>query len=192
MRSVNRRRPIRSILLTILLALSLLAVSGLATPRSAISELEEGAVTTIFLVRHAEKVPDGSADPALTPAGRERARALADLLEDAGITAIHSTDYIRTRETVAPLAERLELPITVYDPRNLAVKAALLKDLPGRHLVSGHSNTTPELVRHLGGDPGPPFVEQGENDRLYILTLLPNGEVETLVLRYGERFQPEH
>ncbi len=187
MRSILNRRLIRSIPTTIVL----LVIAIILTPRPVVPAQEDTSVITIFLVRHAEKVQDGSADPALTGEGRERAVALADLLEDAGITAIHSTDFIRTRDTVVPLAERLELPVSIYDPRNLAVTAELLKRLPGRHVVSGHSNTTPELVRLLGGDPGQPFVEAGENDRLYIVTLLPDGGVETVTLRFGERFRPE-
>ncbi|MFC1629049.1 histidine phosphatase family protein [Gemmatimonadota bacterium] len=186
MRITWNKRRIRSSLLTI----ALLIITIALLPRPIMQAQEETIPTTIFLVRHAEKVQDGSANPALTSAGMERAIALADLLEDAGITAIHSTDFIRTRDTVVPLAERLELPITIYDPRNLAVKAALLKDMPGRHVVSGHSNTTPELVRLLGGDPGPPMVEAGENDRLYIVTLHPDGTVGTVVLRFGKRFRP--
>ena len=187
MRRTLNRRLIRSILTAAILVTTAIVL----TPPPMVPAQSETPVTTIFLVRHAEKVPDGSPDPALTMAGLQRAQALADLLEDAGLTAIHSTDFIRTRDTVAPLAERLELPVSIYDPRNLAVTAALLKDLPGRHVGSGHSNTTPELVHLLGGDPGPPFVEKGENDRLYIVTLLPDGGVETVILRFGERFRPD-
>ncbi len=148
------------------------------------------AVSTIFLVRHAEKVAGGG-DPALTPAGQVRTAALADLLEDAGITAVHTTDYRRTRDTVAPLADRLGVPITLYDPRDLAREAGALMQVPGRYLVSGHSDTTPVLVRLLGGEPGPPIEEAGEYDRLYILTLQPDGRVETLLLRYGRRTPPQ-
>ena len=187
MRTMRNWRPERLSLLTIAILISAIAL----IPRQTVPAQEDSSVTTIFLVRHAEKVQDGSADPELTAEGHERAATLADMLEDAGITAIHSTDYQRTRDTVVPLAERLELPVTVYDPRNLVVKAELLKRLPGRHVVSGHSNTTPELVRLLGGEPGPPFVEAGENDRLYILTLYPDDRVETLILRFGKRFRPE-
>ena len=151
----------------------------------------EDTVTTVFLVRHAEKVQDGSADPALNPAGTERAAALADLLEDAGITAVHSTDYRRTRDTVAPLAGRLGVPVAVYNSRDLAAEAGLLKQAPGRYLVSGHSDTTPALVRLLGGEPGPPIDEAGEYDRLYVLALYPDGHVETLLLRYGRRFRAQ-
>ena len=36
-----------------------------------------------------------------------------------------------------------------------------------RHLVVGHSNTTPPLVELFGGDAGPPIDEASEYDRLY-------------------------
>ena len=41
-----------------------------------------------FLVRHAERLNDSREDPPLTAEGRERAKALAYTLRDAGITAI--------------------------------------------------------------------------------------------------------
>jgi hypothetical protein len=100
---------------------------------------------------------------------------------------VHATDYRRTQYTVAPLAGRLGVPVTIYESRDLAREAGALKQAPGRYLVSGHSDTTPELVRLLGGEPGPPIDEAGEYDRLYVLTLHPGGQVETLLLRYGRR-----
>ena len=151
---------------------------------------QQESINTVFLLRHAEKADDGTSDPPLTLKGRDRAASLADLLEDAGITGIYSTDYKRTRQSVEPLADRLGLSLNMYDPQRLSDTAGLLKTLPGRHIVSGHSNTTPELVSLLGGDPGPPIVEAGENDRLYILTRHSDGRVTTLLLRYGERFRP--
>jgi AmmeMemoRadiSam system protein B/AmmeMemoRadiSam system protein A len=168
-------------------ALALLFSSAAAVcPASPVQGQE--AFNTIFLVRHAEKVRDESADPPLSPAGRRRAVSLADMLEDAGITHIHSTDFRRTRETAEPLAERLGLAVETYDGGGLSDFARRLKELPGRHLVSGHSNTTHELVDLLGGEPGTPIVEDGENDRLYILTRQPDGRVNTVLLRFGERF----
>ncbi len=151
-------------------------------------------ITTIFLVRHAEKADDGSADPPLTPRGRERAAALYDLLEGAGITGLYSTDYLRTRDTLAPFVDKLGLTVTIYDADGLAGLAERLKVLPGRHLVCGHSNTTPELVRLLGGDPGPgeasEAIADDEYDRLYILTRQSDGRITTVLQRYGERRRP--
>src|SRR5215831_5142150 len=70
-------------------------------------------VTTIILVRHAEKIID-PADPdvELSPAGEGRARELVDLFGDSGINAIYATQYKRTQQTVKPLADKLGLPVT--------------------------------------------------------------------------------
>ena len=54
----------------------------------------------------------------------------------------------------------------------------------GRHLVVGHSNTTPSVVELLGGDPGSK-IEKTEYDRLYIVTIGADGAVSTLLIRYG-------
>lgn len=58
---------------------------------------------------------DGRADPTLTDVGRQQAERLADYLASESIEAIYSSPYARARETVAPLAERLSLPVTIVD-----------------------------------------------------------------------------
>lgn len=137
----------------------------------------------VFLVRHAEKVEDGSKDPPLTAAGRARAARLARMLGDAGLTGVYSTDYRRTRETAAPAAASAGLEVRIYDPSKPEALAARLRARAGRYLVVGHSNTVPGLVRALGGDPGPAMSE-AEYDRLYVVLIGPAG-VTTLRLRYG-------
>ena len=140
------------------------------------------ADTVVVLVRHGEKV-DESRDAELNDAGRSRARALAALLKDAGIAAVYSTDYARTRETARPAAEAIGKPVEIYDGDGLPAFAKDLRARGGRALVVGHSDTTPELVRLLGGDPGPPIASD-EYDRLYILTLTDDGKTSTTLLRF--------
>lgn len=147
------------------------------------------AQTVIYLVRHAEPtlpaMGSTSADPHLNLAGQERAHALRHVLEQAGITEILSTDYNRTRETVTPLAEALGLQVEIYDPRAPDELVERLKHTPGRFLVAGHSNTTPQLVQLLGGDPGEPINENYEFDRLYQVVIGTDGTVTSTLLRYG-------
>lgn len=165
----------------------LLAVGALALGTTAIAA--RSAATVIYLVRHAEPTlpmyADSSSDPQLNEAGRARAEALADTLAAEHLDRIFSTDYRRTRQTASPVAERSGLEVEIYDPRSLEAFASRLAATPGRHLVVGHSNTTPELVRLLGGDPGEPIDEEREFDRLYVMVLTPDGEVTSLQLRYG-------
>lgn len=141
--------------------------------------------TVLFLVRHAEKAAEPADDPPLTHEGRTRASRLAALLADAGLDAVWSTDYERTRATATPVAERAGLDVGMYDPRDLEGFAAALTERGGRALVVGHSNTTPALVDLLGGDPGPPIDEASEYDRLYVVTLT-SGEPVTTLLRFGQ------
>lgn len=150
------------------------------------NNLEE--LLVVFLVRHAEKV-DNSRDPELSEAGKERAVELAETLSSSTINNIYSTDYIRTRRTALPTANLFEQEVKLYDPKNLEEFASQIKNRKGRYLIVGHSNTTPRLVEHLGGIPSAPIVEKNEYDRLYILTITDDGGVNTVLLRYGEKFK---
>jgi broad specificity phosphatase PhoE len=170
----------RALRRAILLAVAFLGLSAAAAR----------AQTIVYLVRHAEpELPamgaEAVSDPVLNMAGRERAHALVHVLRQAGITDILSTDYHRTQETVAPLAEALGLTVQSYDPRALDALAARLKATPGRFVVAGHSNTTPQLVATLGGEPGEPINENYEFDRLYQVVIGADGSVTTTLLRYG-------
>ncbi len=121
-----------------------------------------------YLFRHAEKIAGGEnpRDPGLTDEGITRAENLAELLEDAGVTRIFSSDYIRTRDTVAPLSAATGIAIEIYDPRDLPGFANSLKEIDGVIVISGHSNTTPELTALLSGHVTEPMTED-EYDRLY-------------------------
>ena len=144
----------------------------------------------VFLVRHAEKVDD-SQDPELSEAGRERAATLAEALRSADIEYVHSSDYIRTRNTATPSATEHGLEVEVYDPRDLPALAEKLRAAGGRHLVIGHSNTTPAMVELLGGDAGAEIDEPGEYDRLYVVSIGRDGLANSVMMRYGKAYYSE-
>jgi phosphohistidine phosphatase SixA len=137
----------------------------------------------VFLVRHAEKLTDPG-EAGLSKAGKQRAQRLADWLIDAGISRIHSTNTDRTLQTAAPLADSLGARIEPYIPADLDSLVRKLQTAGGRHLVVGHSNTTPQVVGLLGGEPGAPIDEESEYDRLYIVTIAVSGDVTSVLLRY--------
>jgi phosphohistidine phosphatase SixA len=149
----------------------------------------DAAPVVVYLVRHAERAEDGTNDPPISEAGQARAELLADMLRDAGITHVHSTDLQRTRQTGAPFMVAAGLEAEVYDPRDLPAFAARLKAAPGRHLVLGHSNTTPELAIALGGEATP--IDDMEYDRLYVVVIPARGPVSTVLLRFGAATGPE-
>ncbi len=163
------------------LLLASLVVLVLSRPAEAAVPIPADTVV-VYLVRHAEKLDD-SRDPPLSETGKARAAELARLLTDAGVTQVWSTNFDRTRSTGRPTAEARGLEVRFYDASDLKGFAAQLAATPGRHLVIGHSNTTPALVRALGGNPGN-LMADSEYDRLYVVTL--SGATQTTVqLRWG-------
>ena len=76
--------------------------------------------TQIYLVRHAKarSRSDWSGPDDLRPltkTGRRQADALRDLLADRGVARVISSPYVRCRQTVEPLGQRLRLPVDLAD-----------------------------------------------------------------------------
>ena len=105
------------------------------------------------------------------------------MLADVDFTHVHSTNLIRTRDTARPIAEDDGVELSFYSPGELEELAETIRATPGRHLVSGHSNTTPRLAEALGGeDHGP--IDDMEYDRLYIIVIRPGQPAVTTLLRF--------
>ena len=64
----------------------------------------------------------------------------------------------------------IKIEITLYDPRKLEGFAQQMLTNSENILIVGHSNTTPALVKLLGGDPHGSIAET-EYDRLYQLII---------------------
>jgi broad specificity phosphatase PhoE len=134
------------------LALLLPTIAGAAAAQAG-----EAPCTRVLAVRHAEKEP-GGADPALSDAGRARARALAEALAAERLDAILVSPTRRARETAAPLAEARSLapvgvPLEGGAAAHVGRLAAEVEARPGATvLVVGHSNTTLALLRALGAE----------------------------------------
>ena len=144
-------------------------------------------VTTIVLVRHAEKVIDpNNNDPDLSPAGQARAQELVRVLGDSGVNAIYATQYKRTQQTAKPLADKLGLPVMQINSKSTA---DLITQIRTQHrgqtvFVVGHNNTVPEIIAALGG-PQYPTIPETEFDNLYIVTVYRTGKAKVVKLKYG-------
>lgn len=149
------------------------------------ANLQAQETTTFILVRHTEKVDDGTKDPALSEEGRQRAQKLAEHLWETNITAIYSTDYKRTRNTVKKIAKQKELVIEKHDPfQSDALTTIMEKHGGGIILISGHSNTTPHLINLLIGEDKYPQLDESEYDNLYIVTVTEIGKGQVIHLNY--------
>lgn len=142
-------------------------------------------LTTLVLVRHAEKVDDGTKDPALSKAGKERAERLASLFSQTDITALYSTPYKRTEATAKPLAKQKGLNVQIYDPSNSAFLSSLLKkEKGGTIVIFGHSNTTPDYANKLLGEPRFEPFDESDYGNIIMVTISADGNNKLVHLRY--------
>ena len=141
------------------------------------------AQRAVILVRHAEKV-DNSKDAALSPAGEQRAAALAKMLADAGVTSIYTSQYQRTIRTAEPLARLLKIRPESGTIATGELVARLKRDhAQGVVLVVGHSDSVPAIIKALGaGEP----ITIGDTDysNLFIVTPRDGAAPVLLRLRY--------
>jgi len=146
--------------------------------------------TTVIIVRHAEKAAEPADDPPLTSAGEARARDLWTAIKDAGVSAIITTQFARTRATAQPSAAALRLTPEIVraggatHPNDVA--EAVRKHVGQTMLVVGHSNTVPAIVEALGAA-RPPAICDPEYDNLYVVTLPPGGKAGVVHAKYGTR-----
>jgi len=146
--------------------------------------------TVVLLVRHAEKAAQPAQDPPLTEAGAARARALVTVARDAGVKAVISTQYLRTRNTAEPTAAALSLTPEIGSAGPMpqpakAVADQVMKHAGGTVLVVGHSNTIPAIVGALGA-PQPRDLCDSEYDQLFVVVIGDAGPPRLIRSRYGE------
>jgi len=125
----------------------LILLALLVPPLAAFARPEQ-----VIVVRHAERAAEPKADPAITPAGVERAALLARMLGPAGVQTIITTNFLRTQQTAAPLARQLGLTPVVVPMQRGELQAHIdevidrVESASGVVLVVGHTNTVSSLV----------------------------------------------
>ena len=184
----KRRRRRRRAVTVVVFSLATLALAWF---------LESRATTTILFVRHAEtgEAMMAGGDPPLNEIGRARADLLADFLVDvdvvSSVNAIYASEFVRTQQTAAPLAKRLNLDVEIDDHSDVA---GFMREVLREHrgeivLVVSHSDAIPELIEELHGKKGVVFGPDDYDD-LYIVTSPSFGRVKTLRMPYAAGWQP--
>ncbi len=140
----------------LLFAIAAVMLAGCATAGP------EGGKPAIYVMRHLHKA-EGQ-DPGLSQTGQRCAAALADQLAGRGIGAIYVSTTRRARETAAPLAARLRVAASDYDPQDTPGLAARARAETASVLIVGHSNTVPEIVAALGGARPADLTDQSYGD----------------------------
>lgn len=146
---------------------------------------ENSEITKIIIVRHAEKMTDGSKNPPLSDVGKLRAEKLKDLFTDVKIDKLFSTPYLRTKATLQPIATTRSLDITDYNPSDKSFSENLLKNEKGKTIVIvGHSNSSPELVNRLLQNKKFSQLDETEYGKLWIITFKNEQLIDCILLNY--------
>ena len=130
-------------------------------------------VTTYYFIRHAEKLRVDKTDrnPNLNLKGFKRAEAWKEVFSNISFDAIYSTDYTRTKLTAKPTADSKNLPILIYNPRDMYSQAFQNQTKGKPILVVGHSNTTNVFANKVIGCDKDQEIKDDNNSNLYIVTL---------------------
>jgi broad specificity phosphatase PhoE len=176
--------------------LLLLSQEGSITQATVLLPENEFKVTTVYLVRHAEKAATPAADPPLLEAGNVRAQELARTLGKAGIKAIYTSQYQRTKLTAEPLARQLgiastEIPVkmSATNPREISPQyltemvERVSSSAGGSVLIVGHNNTVPAIIKALGGDIIVPTIDETVFDDLFVVTVYAKGKAKVAHLK---------
>ena len=147
------------------------------------------APVVVYLVRHAEKdISDPkNEDPGLTPAGMERAEALRAMLEGQEVDALYATKYIRTKNTLKPLADSRQLEVRQYEAHDFNnLKQQILQHHRGETVVvAGHSNTVLPIMEALGVKRPVAEISENKYDHVFKVTVAPDGTATVEASLFG-------
>jgi hypothetical protein len=196
---MDMHRGRRKFLVIAALGMALVAASSCFTQLDTTPVLSpEGTTTTLIIVRHAERDPGDATTIPLNAEGLIRANALAAALGENGVDAIFAPDITRNLQTAAPLAEDLNIEVTVIPLLDVADTRAFANTFVERitteyagkvvlfigntgPAVGDQSGNLQELYARLGGLDNPPI----KYEDLYVAVIPEEGEVSWVKGTYG-------
>lgn len=133
--------------------------------------------TTYYFIRHAEKdqTNPNNLDPKLTSLGVERAVFWANFFSDKSLDMIYSTDFIRTKQTVAPLLSKTNLSLHIYQAYQLYSKEFLAETHGKNVLIVGHQISIPQAIKKITGEDRYKKIPIGTYGNLYTIILENDG-----------------
>jgi broad specificity phosphatase PhoE len=140
----------------------------------------------VFLMRHAEQASGANGDALLTEAGHRRARALATVLKDAGLTAIYVSEFQRTGQTAEPLAQALQIEPKSMSRRDIdgLLERLRTQHADGRVLIISHGLTISHVLKAFG-HPEEVVIQPEEYARLFVIVPKPTGPPLVFVLHFS-------
>jgi broad specificity phosphatase PhoE len=153
---------------------------------SFISVSAQQKLTTFILIRHAEKMQgssmnDNSKNPILSEAGRKRAESLVTIFKNTSLQAIYSTAFIRTRDTVNPLAKANGMSILNYEAfKPEAIDRIFGEFEGGTILMCGHANDIPWIANYLTGTEKFKTFDDADYNNILVVSVVERGKVASV------------
>lgn len=145
------------------------------------------AWSIFYLVRHCEKVQDGSDNPDLAPEGKERAQRLGKIMDDAVLHRIGTSNKKRCMKTASAVAKMAASPpFENFPPENSQDWALEKLDGGGgmNFFYCGHSNTVPALLNFFAGQSKYADLLDTEYGRFFVVATQGAGKSEVLEFKY--------
>lgn len=164
------------IIFSLLLAFFLFTAAGI--------NLFAQKTVTVILMRHAEKDTSDpkNTDPELSAEGKLRAQKLMKKIKGYRPKVIYSSNFIRTKATVTPLAEKRKIPIEIYDHRKLEDLIPLLMNSKAKKfVVVGHNTTTPALANLLIKQNKYEALPESVYNKIWIIKIKKNKIIEKVI-----------
>jgi len=133
----------------------------------------EQNLTTIYLIRHAEK-KDDTKNTDLSQEGFERAENWKKYFEKIPIDTFYSSGFQRARHTCQPIAFSRDKDISIYKNHLMNLKEVIEENKGKTVLIVGHSNRIPTFINSLLGEEKYPEILETEFGNLYIIKELDN------------------
>jgi broad specificity phosphatase PhoE len=137
-------------------------------------------VTTLYLIRHAEKEITGDPDPHLTKKGAHRAEQWTGYFFLKDLDHVLSSDYNRTRATAVPLAKSKKKEVEIYDVKSLTGKELYDKYQGKTVALFGHSNTIGNYANDLQVDKKFEDLKDDDYDHFYIVRIDKSGNANAV------------
>ena len=145
----------------------------------------------VFALRHADRT---SGDD-LSAIGRQRAKLLARMLAESGVSIAYRSDAVRAARTLEPLKQTLGAALTIEAVGfpgsggiefHIATIVDKIKALPANTVVAvvSHSNTVGPILEGLGSEPIG-TIEEIQFDKLFVLFIGTESSPALVMMRYG-------
>ena len=146
--------------------------------------IDSSSCTSIYLIRHAEKVRGNVKDknPHLNSKGLVRAEKWGSFFKNIKFDAVYSTDYFRTKETAKPILSESQ-KLTIYNPSSINYDDFIELNKGKIVLVVGHSNTVPGFANKILNNNIYNNIEDNNNSNLYFINKC-DGKVSFHALYY--------